>query len=100
MRDLFNGINPIRCISPVVISDNTPSVGAIIDRQGFDSVTYMADVDAMRDAVTPNTIALIASAPGYSQGVVDPIRAIGGRPAKCLRPHQSGGRNPGLYLHH
>ena len=52
MRDLFNGINPIRCISPVVISDDTASVGEIIDRQGFDSLTYiiatgtLADIDA------------------------------------------------------
>jgi len=52
MRDLFNGINPIRCISPVVISDDTASVGEIVDRQGFDSLTYiissgtLADIDA------------------------------------------------------
>ncbi len=52
MRDSFNNINPIRCISPVVISDNTASVGATIDRQGYDSLTYviatgtLADIDA------------------------------------------------------
>lgn len=52
MRDLFNSINPIQCISPVVISDNTASVGTIVDRQGYDSLTYiistgtLADVDA------------------------------------------------------
>ncbi len=52
MRDLFNNINPIQCISPVVIANDTPSVGSIIDRQGFDSLTYviatgtLADVDA------------------------------------------------------
>ena len=52
MRDAFNNIHPIRCISPVVIGDDTASVGAIIDRQGFDSLTYiiatgtLADVDA------------------------------------------------------
>lgn len=43
---------------------------------GFDTNTYHADVDAMRAAITPNTVALIASAPGYAQGVVDPVPEI------------------------
>lgn len=43
----------------------------------FDPVTFRADVDAMRDAITENTILLVGSAPGYAQGVVDPIREIG-----------------------
>ncbi len=42
----------------------------------FDPVTFRADVDAMRDAITPNTILLVGSAPNYSQGVVDPIPEI------------------------
>ncbi len=52
MRDAFNSIHPITCIAPVVIGDDTPSVGATIDRQGFDSLTYviatgtLADIDA------------------------------------------------------
>jgi len=52
MRDLFNNINPIRCISPVSVGDNTVETGETIDRQGFDSLTYviatgsLADVDA------------------------------------------------------
>jgi len=52
MRDAFNNIHPIKCIAPVVIGDDTASVGATIDRQGFDSLTYviqtgvLADVDA------------------------------------------------------
>jgi alanyl-tRNA synthetase len=36
----------------------------------------VADVDAMRAAITPNTILLVGSAPAYSQGVVDPIPEI------------------------
>ena len=43
----------------------------------FDSHTYRADVDAMRQAINENTILLVASAPCYSQGVVDPIPEIG-----------------------
>ena len=38
--------------------------------------TFLADVDAMRAAVTDNTILLIGSAPGYAHGAVDPIGEI------------------------
>jgi len=34
---------------------------------------FQADVAAIRQAITPNTILLIGSAPSYPQGVVDPI---------------------------
>src|SRR5690606_31033398 len=44
---------------------------------GFDPDTFRVDVDAMRSAITPNTILLVGSAPGYAQGVVDPIAEIG-----------------------
>jgi glutamate/tyrosine decarboxylase-like PLP-dependent enzyme len=44
---------------------------------GFDTTTYKADVDAMRRAVNKNTILLVGSAPGYAQGVIDPIEEIG-----------------------
>lgn len=43
---------------------------------GVDRETFRADVDAMRRAITPNTILLVGSAPGYAQGVVDPIPEI------------------------
>jgi glutamate/tyrosine decarboxylase-like PLP-dependent enzyme len=43
----------------------------------YDPATFHADVDAIRDAVTDNTILIMASAPSYAQGVVDPIREIG-----------------------
>lgn len=43
----------------------------------FDPQTFRADVDAMRAAITDNTILLVASAPCYSQGVIDPIEEIG-----------------------
>ncbi len=42
----------------------------------FDPLTFRADVEAMRKAITPNTILLVGSAPAYSQGVVDPITDI------------------------
>ena len=34
---------------------------------------YRADVNAVRDAITPNTILIVGSAPAYPHGVVDPI---------------------------
>ncbi len=43
----------------------------------IDPQTFKADVDAMRQAITPNTILLVASSPSYSQGVIDPIAEIG-----------------------
>jgi hypothetical protein len=52
MRDLARNIHPIRAISPVSIADNTPAVSQIIDRRGYDSLTFViatgsiADVDA------------------------------------------------------
>lgn len=38
---------------------------------------YRADVDAVRNAITENTVLIAASAPSYAYGVVDPIREIG-----------------------
>ncbi len=39
--------------------------------------SFKADADAMREAITENTIMLVGSAPGWAHGVVDPIREIG-----------------------
>lgn len=38
--------------------------------------TFLADVDAMKDAVNDNTILIAASAPGYAHGAVDPVEDI------------------------
>jgi hypothetical protein len=52
MQDLFNNINLKRVISPVSVADTTALVGQIIDRAGYQSLTYaiatgsIADVDA------------------------------------------------------
>ena len=42
----------------------------------FDTATLRADPAAMRAAITPNTILLVASAPCYSYGVIDPVEEI------------------------
>jgi sphinganine-1-phosphate aldolase len=43
----------------------------------IDPQTFQVRAEAMRSAITPNTILLVASAPSYSQGVIDPIVEIG-----------------------
>jgi len=55
---------------------------------GFDPETFRADVDAMRAAINRNTLILVASAPGYAQGVIDPVTEI----AALAREH-------GLWCH-
>lgn len=42
-----------------------------------DPVTYKVSVEAMKQAITPNTILLVASAVSYAHGVIDPIEALG-----------------------
>jgi len=44
---------------------------------GVDPETFRADVGLIRDAITPNTILLVGSAPSYAHGVIDPIAEIG-----------------------
>lgn len=43
----------------------------------IDPQTFKVHPEAMRAAITENTILLVASAPSYSQGVIDPIGEIG-----------------------
>lgn len=51
MRDLMNNIHVKRVISPVAsAADNTPIVGQIIDRQGYESLTYLILLGAIPDA--------------------------------------------------
>lgn len=53
MRDLMNNIHPIVAIAPAAaVTDNTAFVSAIIDRKGYESLTFLlvtgtdADADA------------------------------------------------------
>ena len=38
---------------------------------------YKADLKALEQAITPNTILIVGSAPAYPQGIVDPIAEMG-----------------------
>lgn len=58
MKDLFNRIHPLRVLSPAVITDNTAQVGQIIDRQGFNSVTYLILAGTLADADATFTVLL------------------------------------------
>jgi glutamate/tyrosine decarboxylase-like PLP-dependent enzyme len=51
------------CVKPVVVD--------------IDPQTFKVRAEDMRANITPSTILLVASAPGYSQGVMDPIEEIG-----------------------
>jgi len=42
-----------------------------------DPVSFRADVDAVRDAISDQTVLLVGSAISYAHGVVDPIRELG-----------------------
>jgi glutamate/tyrosine decarboxylase-like PLP-dependent enzyme len=42
-----------------------------------DPTSFRADPDAVRAAITPDTILLVGSAVSYAHGVVDPIRELG-----------------------
>ncbi len=50
MRDEANGQLTKRCISPVSVADNTAQVGEIIDRLGFESLTYHIATGSLADA--------------------------------------------------
>lgn len=50
MQDHFNNIDVRRAISPVAVSDNTAQVGQIIDRKGYDSLTFLIATGAIADA--------------------------------------------------
>ena len=53
--------------------------------------TFKVEAEAMRTAITENTILLVASAPSYSQGVIDPIDEIGALAQEmCLLFHVDG----------
>jgi glutamate/tyrosine decarboxylase-like PLP-dependent enzyme len=43
----------------------------------IDPQTFQVRAEDMVRAITPNTILLVASAPNYSQGVIDPVEEIG-----------------------
>jgi hypothetical protein len=58
MRDLSNNINIKRVISPVSVADTTAQVGQIIDKAGYESVTYAIATGSIADADATFTVLL------------------------------------------
>ncbi len=60
MRDLFNNINVRPALVPLAaaVADNTAQVGAIIDRLGFDSLTFAIITGTLVDADATFTVLL------------------------------------------
>lgn len=70
MRDLFNAIN-LKCVlSPASVADNTAQVGQVIDRLGFDSVTYAIMTGSIADADATFTVLLEESDDSGMSGAV------------------------------
>ncbi len=58
MQDLMNDVAVKRVISPVSVADNTAQVGQIIDRAGYDSLTYVIATGSLADADATFTVLL------------------------------------------
>lgn len=50
MRDLFHNVHATKVIPPVVVSDNTAQVGTVVDRLGYESLTYVISTGTLADA--------------------------------------------------
>lgn len=83
-RDYFREIRP-EITAPEIILPVTAHAAFQKAAQYFclkpvlvpvDSATFKADPEAIRAAITPNTIQIVASAVSYAHGVVDPIEDI------------------------
>ncbi|MFI6889085.1 Glutamate or tyrosine decarboxylase [Streptosporangium canum] len=51
-------------------------LGVAVDAVPVDPVTFRASVAAVEEAITEDTVLVVASAPSYPQGVVDPVAEI------------------------
>lgn len=58
MKDLMNQIHTKRVISPVSVADTTALVGEIIDKKGFESLTYVIATGSIADADATFTVLL------------------------------------------
>lgn len=56
MKDLMNKIHVLRAISPVSVADNTAQVSQIIDRHGYESVTFAIATGSLADADATFTV--------------------------------------------
>ncbi len=59
--DLHHNINPKRVISPVSVSDDTPVVSQIIDRNGFGALEFVIGLGSIADADMTASVAVAHS---------------------------------------
>ena len=50
MQDLMNHIHPLVAVAPVVATDGTAIVSNVIDRKGYDSLTFVILTGTLADA--------------------------------------------------
>ena len=70
MRDKAHNILVQRVISPVSVADNTAQVGQIIDRLGFESLTYLINTGSIADVDATFTVLLEESDAANMSGAV------------------------------
>lgn len=70
MKDLMSVIDVKRVLSPVSVADTTAQVGQIIDRRGFNSLTYVIATGSIADADATFTVLLEESADSGMSGAV------------------------------
>ncbi len=58
MKDLHSNIHTVQVLAPVSFATNTPLVGAIVDRSGFDSLEYSIALGANAGAAGAYTVLL------------------------------------------
>lgn len=56
MQDLYHNITVAAAIAPVSVSDNTAQVSNIVDRKGFNSVTFAIATGSLADADATFTV--------------------------------------------
>src|SRR5262245_49129568 len=77
MKDLFHSIHPLTAIAPVSVADNTPQVSSVIDRQGYDSLSFVILAGSLADADATFSILLEESDNGTSFSAVADADLLG-----------------------
>ncbi|WP_406316150.1 aspartate aminotransferase family protein [Streptosporangium sp. NBC_01639] len=79
-RDSRPAGGPARMVVPVTahpaFHKAAHYLGVAVDAVPVDPVTFRASVAAVEEAITSDTVLVVASAPSYPQGVVDPVAEI------------------------
>jgi len=56
MQDLFHNVTVSAAIPPVSVADNTAQVSSVIDRRGYDSLTFAIATGSLADADATFTV--------------------------------------------